>query len=299
MLALAATAMASLLAGAGVALPRIPMVAPTELTQRSDEIREQVSLASRNDAQDAESASDRIYLAVSEISRRFGENSIESVQASTEAGIALIRDWQRFDLALPHIERSLQLSRAVFGTEHRETAYALQDLAVVRHELRPELFVQWSGPMGREAIAVRTRVIGADHRETAGSERYLASWLYESWRKQRARSAGSPILVEARQLADHALVILEKAYGVDNFEVIELRYLQLQIALAMQDFALAESLAGDLLFKYEAPCNVVAGRPGARELLARALLGQLRTDEAEVVVRGAAPEECALLDTLR
>jgi hypothetical protein len=291
--------MASLLAGASVALPRIPMVAPTELAQRSDGIREQVSAASRNDVQDAESASDRISVAVSGISRRYGENSIESVQASTEAGIALIRDWQRFDLALPHIERSLQLSRTVFGTDHRETAYALQDLAVVRHELRPELFVQWSGPLTREAIAVRTRVIGADHRETAGSERYLASWLYGSWRKQRARSARSPMLVEARQLVGHALVVLEKAYGVDHFEVIELRYLQLQIALAMQDFALAESLAGDLLFKYQAPCNVAAGQPGARELLARALRGQLRPVEAEAVVREATPEECAVLDVLR
>jgi len=299
MFALAATAMASLLAGGSAALPRIPMVAPTELAQRSDEIREQIAAASRRENQDVDSATDRVDAAVAEISRRFGENSIESVQASTEAGIALIRDWQRFDLARPHIERSLVMSRSVFGTDHRETAFALQDLAVVRHELRPELFVQWSGPPAREAIAVRTRVLGADHLETAGSERFLASWLYESWRKQRRRRTGSPILVEAQVLANHALVILERAYGVANFEVIELRYLQLQVAMAMQDLGLAESLAGDLLFKYDAPCNVSAGQPGARELLAEALLRQSRVAEAEYVLSGATPEECAATDASR
>ena len=275
------------------------MVAPTELAQRSDEIREQISAASRRQDQDVESATGRLDAVVSEVGARFGESSIESVQASTEAGIALIRDWQRFDLALRHIERSLQLSRAVFGTDHRETAYALQDLAVVRHELRPELFVQWSGPLTREAIAVRTRVIGADHLETAGSERYLASWLHGNWRKQRRRSAGSPILVEVRKLADHALAIIEKAYGVQHPEAIELRYLQLRVALITGNFALAESLAADLLYKYESPCDVTGAHPGAREQLVEALLRQSRLAEAEVVLSEASATECDVTEASR
>lgn len=299
MLALAAPALASLLAGASMDPRGMPVPEPAELAPRSDAILQQVAQASRPVGRDLESAINRLDAVVADVARRFGANSIESVQASTEAGIALIRDWRRFDLALSHIERSLNASRAVFGTDHRETAFALQDVAVVRHELRPELFVQWSGPPAREAIAVRRKVLGANHPETAGSERYLASWLYDSWRTQRRASPTSPMLVEARELADHALGVLEGAYGVQHGEVIGLRYLQLRIALAVQEFVLAESLAGDLLFRYEAPCDVVAGEPGARELLAAALLGQSRHADLEQVLSEAAAEECPEADSWR
>jgi hypothetical protein len=286
----AAAALASLLAGAGS--PRIAVPTPTELAERSVAIVEQVAAASRREGQDVDSAVARLGAVMTDVSRRFGENSVESVQAATEAGIALIRDWQRFDLAHPHIARSLALSRAVFGTDHRETAYALQDLAVVRQQLRPELFVQWSGPLAREAIAVRTRVLGPDHLETAGSERYLATWLFESWRTQRRASADSPVLVEARNLANHALDVLEVAYGVTHFEVVGLRYLRAQIALAMQDYVLAETLADELLYRYEAPCHTDSGEPGAREMLADALRGQGRIADSEAAADAAAADGC-------
>ncbi len=290
----AAVALASLLGNASAGPLRIP--APTELGERSDTILDQVASASRPESRDVQRAVDRLDGVVSDVAGRFGENSIESVQAATEAGIALIRDWDRFDLAHRYLQRSLALSRVVFGTDHRETAFALQDLAVVRHELRPELLIQWSGPLAREAIAVRTRVLGKDHLETAGSERYLATWLFGSWRTQRRASARSPVLVESRELAGHALGILEAAYGVGHGEVVGLRYLQVQIALAMQDYALAETLAGDLLMKYEVPCNAVKKEPHAREMLAKALRAQSRTVEAEEVMTAAGADACAVKD---
>lgn len=292
----AAAALASLLGNASVVPPRMPVPAPTELAERSATILGQVTSASRPETRDVQSAVERLDGVVSDVAGRFGENSIESVQAATEAGIALIRDWQCFDLAHRYIERSLALSRAVFGIDHRETAFALQDLAVVRHELRPELLVQWSGPLAREAIAVRTRVLGKDHLETAGSERYMATWLFGSWRTQRRASARSPVLVESRELANHALGILEAAYGVGHGEVVGLRYLQVQIALAMQDYALAEALVGDLLMKYEVPCNAVTGEPHARELLAKALRAQSRTAEAKELMGAAGADACDALD---
>ena len=295
MTALAAVAMAALLSNPVAAQSRIPLPPPTELAERSDAILQRVAEASRPEGQDVESALARIDAVIAQTSRQFGENSVESVQVATEAGIALIRDWQRFDLARPHIERSLVLSRAVFGTDHRETAFAIQDVAVVRHELRPELFVQWSGPLVREAIDVRTRVLGADHLETAGSERFLADWLFESWRTQRRASAESPMLDEARRLADHAVVVFEEAYGADNGEVISLRYRQAQIALAAQDYPSAESLANELLYRYQSPCNPVPGEPGARQLLAEALLRQSRVAEAQEAMSAIAGDACPVM----
>ena len=292
----AAAALASLLGSASAGIPRIPAPAPTELAERSATILDQVASASRPESRDVHSAVDRLDGVVSDVAGRFGENSIESVQAATEAGIALIRDWERFDLAHRYIQRSLALSRVVFGTDHRETAFALQDLAVVRHELRPELLIHWSGPLAREAIAVRTRVLGKDHLETAGSERYLATWLFGSWRTQRRASARSPVLVESQELAGHALGILEAAYGVGHGEVVGLRYLQVQIVLAMQAYALAETLAGDLVMKYEVPCNAVNGEPHARDLLAKALRAQSRVVEAEEFMGAAGADACAVRD---
>ena len=292
MTVLAAVAMAALLSNPGVAQSRIALPPPTELAERSDAILRRVAEASRPEGQGVDSAVARIDAVVADMTRRFGEKSIESVQVATEAGIALIRDWQRFDLARPHIERSMVLSRAVFGTDHRETAFAIQDAAVVRHELRPELFVQWSGPLVREAIDVRTRVLGADHLETAGSERFLADWLFESWRSQRRASASSPMLEEARRLADHAVRVMEEAYGADNREVIDLRYRQAQIALAAQDYPRAELLANELLYRYQSPCNLVPGEPGARKLLAEALFRQSRAPEANEAAGAIAGDAC-------
>lgn len=291
--AVATAALALLMAGEAALAARIALPAPTELAERSEAILGQVAAASGGAGRDAESAAARLDAVATDVAARFGEKSIESVQAATEAGIALIRDWDRYDLAHPRIARALHLSRAVFGTDHRETAFALQDLAVVRQELRPELFVQWSGPLVREAIDVRTRVLGAGHLETAGSERFLAAWLFQSWQSQRRASAGNPMLDEARRLADHAVLVMEESYGVTNPEVLELRYLQARIALAQEDYARVDSLANDLIHKYGSPCSVHEGQPGAWELLAAALRGQSRTAEADGIAGALGEDPCA------
>jgi hypothetical protein len=288
--ALAKLVFASWLAAAALPATRIPVPPPAELAERSERIRSLVRDASRPPDQRVESAAGRIDAAVRQVAERNGENSVESVQAATEAGVALITDWERFDLALPYIERALALSRAVFGTEHRETAYALQDLAVVRNELRPELFVQWSEPLAQESIRIRRKVLGPEHLETAGSERFLASWIYESWSRQRQRNARSPMLPEARDLAQHALGVLEAAYGVSHHEVVGTRYLLTEIALEMQEFALAEDLGLQLVYRYEVPCHTVDEGPSVLELVADALRAQARFEEAEKLA--AAAKEC-------
>lgn len=274
-------AFASLLAAA-LTEPRLPVPPPDALAARSEPVLALIAEASRAPDGRVESAAARIDAAVGRARDAWGGDSVEYTQAETEAGLALIRDWSRYDLALPHIDRAQSASRAVFGTFHRETAYAVQDLAVVRNELRPELFVQWAKPLAVESIGIRRKVLGPDHLETAGSERFLASWIYGSWSRQRQRSPRSAMLPEARGLARHALGVMEDAYGVSHHEVVGTRYLLAQIAFAMQEYALAEELGLQLAIRYGAPCgHVESDGPTAVALVADAVRAQARYEEAE------------------
>lgn len=281
MAGLAKLAFALVLTAAPFPQSRLTVPPPDELAERSEAVRELVAGASRAPDERVESAAARVDTAVLQVAEIYGEDSVEFVQAATEAGIALIRDWKRYDLALPHIERAQAASRAVFGNLHRETAYAVQDLAVVRYELRPELFIQWSKPLAQESVDIRRKVLGPGHLETAGSERFLADWIYRSWSSQRRRSARSPMLPEARGLAQHSLAVLEAEYGVTHHEVVGTRYLLAEIALAMEEYALAERLGMELVFRYDVPCGHADGGPRALDLVADALRGQSRAPEAE------------------
>jgi hypothetical protein len=287
---LAKLAFASLLAAAG-----LPVPPAGEVAERSEPVLELIAEASRAPDGRVETAAGRIDAAVRRAAAAWGERSVEYTQAETEAGLALIRDWQRYDLALPHIDRAQSASRAVFGRLHRETAYAVQDLAVVRNELRPELFLQWSKPLAVESLAIRRKVLGPEHLETAGSERFLADWIYGSWSRQRQRSARSPMLPEARGLARHALGVMEDAYGATHHEVVGTRQLLAEIALAMQDFALAEELGLQLVIRYGLPCSQ-AGAEGrtALALVASAVRAQARLEEADGL--DAAAARCGTAD---
>lgn len=289
MAALATLALATALAAAAPPESRVAVPAPDALAERSPAVVAAIAEASRTPDNRAETAAARIDAAVARAKDAWGEHSVEYTQAETEAGIALIRDWKRYDLALPHIGRAEVASRAVFGTYHRETAYAVQDLAVVRNELRPELFVQWAKPLALESVEIRRKVLGAEHLETAGSERFLASWIYSSWSRQRQRSPRSPMLPEARGLAQHALEVMEPAYGVSHHEVVGTRHLLAEIALAMQEYALAEELGMQLAVRYGVPCGHPEGEEStAIGLVAEAVRAQGRLAEADELDAAAA-----------
>lgn len=271
------------------------MPPPQELAERSGDVLERVAKnARRLEGGREERQLSRLDATLSAVAARYGEASIESSQAATETGLLLIRAGNRYDLAEPYIERALRLSRKVFGTNHRETGYALHDLAVVRHEVRPTDFASRIEPLIREAIAVRRRVIGPEHKETAGSERTLAAFLVGSWQRQAGGDAGSPLLIEADELVAHALAVMARELGHGHPEVTELRYLQVEIALARGEFELAAALAKDLIVKHRRPCNGMGDRPSARQLLMRALRGAGRQAEADRIEGAARREKCGL-----
>ncbi len=266
-----------------------------ELAERSEYV---VGRVMANEALVAEGDSARylpqLEATLASVSERYGASSIESSQALTDAGVQLIRAAGRYDLAEPYVERALGVCREVFGTDHRETGYALHDLAVVRSEVSPEPFHIKVEPLLREAIAVRTRILGSDHKETAGSERTLAALLLGTWGRQANPDSGSALLADAERLLSHALPVMESALGKDQFEVTELRYLQVEVAVAREDFRRAESLARDLMTKHRQPCNSLGKPPSSGDLLAVALRGQGKAAEAQAVERAFPKDFCQL-----
>jgi hypothetical protein len=116
---------------------RVP--SPTELAEPVAWVERRIAA---HEAKFPEKRSEQLLPALDatlrEVVAKRGEYSVESVQAFREAGLLLIRNEQRYDLAEPYIERALHLSRGVFGTEHRETGYALHDLAVQQSAGRRE-----------------------------------------------------------------------------------------------------------------------------------------------------------------
>jgi hypothetical protein len=272
---------------------RIEMPAPTELAERSEAIRASIGAVAEDipDRQ-AQRIVPKLDSELERFSDKFGERSLETIQAVTEAGLLLISRYERYDLAEPYFERALRLNREVFGTDHRETGYALHDLAVVRSGNRNDPFASRVEPVIREAIAVRTAVLGPAHKETAASERTMAGMMFGSWRRTGGGDAKSPVLAEANRLARSALPKLEHTLGFSDAEVVELRYLEAEIALAMADFAAAEAMARHLMGKYRVPCNPPGSEMSARQLLAAALRGQARLEEADAVEGGAPPGEC-------
>ena len=273
---------------------RIELPPPDTLTVRSDAIRDRVEanlpLLERGEP---ESQLWRLDAVLNAIGEEYGDKSIELTQATTDTGVMLIAWGDRYDLSEAYFERALELSREVFGTEHRETGFALHDLALVRNELRQEPFDERVRPLIKEAIAVRTRVVGPEHKETAASEGALADWLLGLWTRSANGNPKSPWLVEAERNVAHALPALARALGHADHEVTQMRYLQVEIALARGEFRRARVLVQDLVRKYGEPCLSRFGLRDARELEAAALRGLGREAEAARLEAGAALDECA------
>ena len=274
---------------------RIELPPPDTLTVRSDAIRGRVASNERLIARGKpEGQLARLDAVLNAIADEYGDESIELTQATTDTGSMLIRAGDRYDLTEPYFERALALSRAVFGTEHRETGAALHDLASVRNELRQEPFDERVRPLIKEAIVVRSHVVGPEHAETAASEGALARWLFELWARDGKDDPKSPWLAEAERNLSHALAAMERALGHAHAEVLHLRYLKAEIALARRQFRQARLLAQDLVRKYERPCNPQAGSRNAREIEAAALRGLGRKAEAARLEAAATRSgECA------
>jgi hypothetical protein len=241
---------------------------PTELNERIARVRNDVwSNEPSLHSDRPEGRLPQLEAAISKIAARYGEHSVATVQASTETGRMLVIATERYDLALPFIQRSLALSRKVYGNEHRETAYALQDLAVVYAKVNSTKYGFEAEAALREALRIRRALLGEKHAEAAGAKAELARQLLNRWREPDP--SGSD-LREVEELASAARSVLEPLRGSSDSEIVALRRTLLECALVQKDYPLAAKRAREAIDRSDgAPSWGLFPNSTAEELLTR------------------------------
>jgi hypothetical protein len=173
-----------------------------------------------------------------------GDHSLEAVEALQETA-ALLANKSHWDLALPFMERALVLSREVLGQDHRETAYALHDVALILTNIAPDRYDPRAEILFRGAVDVRRQRAGVDHPVTAASEAQLAWQLMLGSKWEVLPYRKYPMLAEAEQLALHAQRVFDA--HKDRSCWYQIRRTLIEIAFAQADFAEVQKRARELL----------------------------------------------------
>jgi hypothetical protein len=180
---------------------------------------------------------------VMDLSVTYGYESVGTVQALSETA-SLLATKNRFDLALPYMEHALAVSRDVYGLDHRETAYALHDVAILLTLASPGDYLPRAELLFRGAAEIRRRQAGADEPETGASEAQLAWQLLLGAKRESLPHRKLAMLVEAEQLALHArriLLIKSESYWFQT------RRIAIEGAFARGDYAEVQRRARDFL----------------------------------------------------
>ncbi len=144
------------------------------------------------------------------IGREHGESSQAMVQALSDAAVMLVSDVGNATDAVPYFRRALEAAEKFYGHEHRETAFLLHDYGEIQVLAAQDAYVPAATPLYEESLAVRRRVLGERHPETAGSARSLARQLLRACEAEPPCRPADARLVEALRLAKHALDVFEK-----------------------------------------------------------------------------------------
>jgi tetratricopeptide (TPR) repeat protein len=206
--------------------------------------------------------------------RRVGEELGDDPEVEAQVRVALGRAFfalGELESGREHLERSLALAQAAFGSEHREVAYALTSLAQL---------AAYGGELTEaqghvERVLTLQQAGAADTRDVAACLRALGSALYQNGRYEQAEQ--------------HYSKAIELFASLDLFDEVAIT----QSSLATALHALGDSERSEVLHR-EALAALRATRgdqspftANALELLARHILRQGETDEAEQLVREA------------
>jgi tetratricopeptide (TPR) repeat protein len=107
-----------------------------------------------------------------------------------------------YEEARPYLERALDITESVLGEEHPDTAWALNNLALLLSE---QGSYEEAWPLYERALDITERALGEEHPDTARSLNNLANLV---------RVRGS--YEEARRLYEKALDIYEKVLGEEH-----------------------------------------------------------------------------------
>jgi hypothetical protein len=115
----------------------------------------------------------------------------------------------------PYTERRASVSRAVYGTTHRQTAHDLLDHAEILIDLSVFGYSEEAVILLREAADISRRVMGHEDGETVEIEQTLAVALFAGWQYADDRERKLYLLDEAEPLAEHVVDAYRRA-GLDN-----------------------------------------------------------------------------------
>ena len=193
-----------------------PIPLPAEMAEPNPDVTERIHEfedALRRDGLEATRAP--IESALRDIAGDFGEISVEYPQALTDTALMILDvlerepEGQAYTLATPYFERALLACQRAYTPEHRECGYSMHDAAVARIGARRGDYDPLATMLLERALGVRTRVLGADHLETAGTESELAGQRLRSCRFEPPCAASDPRLKEGAAFARHARQVFE------------------------------------------------------------------------------------------
>jgi hypothetical protein len=212
---------------------------PDEMATRDEEVTEQVNVHAVA-VRERGFASSRaaIDLTLREIRSKYGERSTEVPQAYSDAAMMVYSEATASD-AIEYTRGWLEACRLAYGPEHRETAFALNDHGRMQALAADNEYAPEATSLFRESLEVRRHVLGAEHPETAGSERFVAEQALATCKYERHCGRDDPLMVEAEALTEHSLRVLRSAYGSKHYEVGEIEDLLHKIRRTRQISAYA------------------------------------------------------------
>ena len=187
----------------------------------------------------------RIQESLQLIKQEYGEVSVQYVKAVSEASLMLV-DSNRHDLGMPYMEQALIAARQVYGTDHRETALILNDIATFKIINSTKSFSADASPFLKEAITIRDKVMGPAHNSTYGARMTLADNLYLQW-KSTGADPKSPLLTDGILVAKAAVKGMEQDKNANEMQLIGTGMLWARYAFAKEDIALAVEIFANYL----------------------------------------------------
>jgi hypothetical protein len=196
------------------ACDRLP--APDELAEPNEEVTARIRAHAPAIVRDGAGAHTMALRAtVREIARQHGEKSAEHVQARSDAAM-MVYEAEDASSALEFVREWLATAEAVYGHEHRETAFALGDYGRMQILGSADGYAPRADRWLRESLAVRQRVIGPLHTETVATEGFIAEHLLAGCESRKDCVAGDARLVEAERLAEHAYLAFLAQSGAEH-----------------------------------------------------------------------------------
>ena len=169
------------------------------------------------------------------IAEEFGELSPEMNQALVETSIMLSQS-SRADLADDYMQRAVDVSREVYGTTHRETALAINDLANLITDAQDLSYSEESIAHLKEAMEIRQAVLPADHPEVIVNEVNLADQLFLQWQNEGLEEDKSNLDTAAALLSHVMEVHTKQGDDVNAMDKASVQLLFARVAFYRDDF---------------------------------------------------------------